>query len=109
MLYRQRVKEVAADDFTTPGPRGDEVKRVLRFLQIQVESREESKVTQKRATSNATSVERQVRDNVFTELPSALALATGSSLSELRACPLCEAPDHGTEDCQAKLSGEEKR
>ncbi|KAL1468335.1 hypothetical protein MTO96_041547 [Rhipicephalus appendiculatus] len=42
ILYRQRMKETETNNGATPRSRQEEVRDVMKFLQIQIESREES-------------------------------------------------------------------
>ncbi|KAL1443826.1 hypothetical protein MTO96_045814 [Rhipicephalus appendiculatus] len=96
--------------------RDEQVKAILKFLQVEVESREESRASREKTTSGRPSTNRKAADNVITpHLPSALALTARSSSSGAHSrsgptiCPLCGISGHATRDCRVALSAEEKR
>lgn len=115
ILYRKRTKSDAGAD-SADQSREEKVKAIVRFLQVEVESREEGRLSCEKGPSGRTSVNRKVADVMtLPHLQFALALAAPSSspgatsIPGPTTCPLCGFQGHVTRDCRATLSAEEKR
>ncbi|KAG0433326.1 hypothetical protein HPB47_020023 [Ixodes persulcatus] len=100
VLFRQNIKEKespteAGDMQTATGvPGAAEVATILRFLRIQIESREESQGGLQRSSSHSPPEDRRGTrpSSAQHSLPSALALPTSSVAPEPGSCPLCTGP-----------------
>ncbi|XP_037508931.1 uncharacterized protein LOC119385594 [Rhipicephalus sanguineus] len=113
--YRRLTKTGADAADSAVQSRDELVKAILKFLQVEVESREESRASRERATSGRPSTNRRAADtSPPPHLLSALALTARSSSPGAASrpaqtiCPLCGISDHLTRDCRAALSAEEK-
>ncbi|KAL1426638.1 hypothetical protein MTO96_018110 [Rhipicephalus appendiculatus] len=114
--YLKRMKtEIDAADSVVQS-RDEQVKAILKFLQGEGESREESRASLEKNTSGRPSTNRKAADTVIpSHLPSALALTARSSSPGADSrpgqtiCPLCGISGHVTRDCRVALSAEEKR
>ncbi|XP_037502613.1 uncharacterized protein LOC119377081 [Rhipicephalus sanguineus] len=108
ILYRQRMKETEANDGATPRSRQEEVRDVMKFLQIQIESREESSRSRSLRKSSLVAQE-QRHPRLQPPVPSAVALAAGSANNSHACCVLCGHRDHIVKDCQTIMSADEIR
>ncbi|KAL1444837.1 hypothetical protein MTO96_045373 [Rhipicephalus appendiculatus] len=78
--YRQRMKTETDAADSVVQPRDEQVKAILKFLQVEVESREETRASREKTTSGRPSTNRKAADTVVPpHLPSALALTARSS------------------------------
>ncbi|KAL1477985.1 hypothetical protein MTO96_035314 [Rhipicephalus appendiculatus] len=114
--YRKRMKTETDVADSVVQSRDEQVKAILKFLQVEVESREESRASREKTTSGRPSTNHKAADTVIPpHLPSALALTARSSSSGAHSrsgptiCPLCGISGHATRDCRVALSAEEKR
>ncbi|XP_037518223.1 uncharacterized protein LOC119395000 [Rhipicephalus sanguineus] len=112
---RKRTKTGADAADSAVQSRDEQVKAILKFLQVEVESREESRASREKATSGRPSTNRKAAETSSPpHLPSALALTARSSSPGATSrpaqtiCPLCDISGHLTQDCRAALSAEEK-
>ena len=79
--YRKRTKTGTDVADAAVQSRDDQVKAILKFLQVEVESREESRASREKATSGRPSTNRKAADTSSPpHLPSALALTARSQL-----------------------------
>ncbi|XP_049272070.1 uncharacterized protein LOC125758673 [Rhipicephalus sanguineus] len=113
--YRKRTKTGADAADSAVQSRDEQVKAILKFLQVEVESREESLASREKATSGRPSPHLTTADTSPPPLlPSALALTARSSSPGATSrpaqtiCPLCGISGHLTRNCRAALSAEEK-
>ncbi|XP_077534550.1 uncharacterized protein LOC144146477 [Haemaphysalis longicornis] len=115
LQYRERMKETTSDANAEPTPREQQVKAIMAFLKVQVESREESRALRSNSESKR-SPGRQPPRNSSPLLPSALALAAGFASSSTDPppggplmCCLCDSQGHKAKECRSVLTVEEKR
>ncbi|KAL1466543.1 hypothetical protein MTO96_026581 [Rhipicephalus appendiculatus] len=108
ILYRQRMKETETNNGATPRSRQEEVRDVMKFLQIQIESREESSRSRCLQRSSPTGHDRS-HPRLQPPVPSALALAAGSATNSHACCVLCGHRDHSVKDCQTTMTADEIR
>ncbi|KAL1467384.1 hypothetical protein MTO96_042227 [Rhipicephalus appendiculatus] len=108
ILYRQRMKETETNNGATPRSRQEEVRDVMKFLQIQIESREESSRSRCLQRSSPTGHDRS-HTRLQPLVPSALALAAGSATNSHACCVLCGHRDHSVKDCQTTMTADEIR
>ncbi|KAL1479890.1 hypothetical protein MTO96_051504 [Rhipicephalus appendiculatus] len=108
ILYRQRMKETETNNGATPRSRQEEVRDVMKFLQIQIESTEESSHSRCLQRSGPTGHERS-HPRLQPPVPSALALAAGSATNSHACCVLCGHRDHSVKDCQTTMTADEIR
>ncbi|KAL1433846.1 hypothetical protein MTO96_012185 [Rhipicephalus appendiculatus] len=108
ILYRQRMKEAEMNNGATPRSRQEEVRDVMKFLQIQIKSREESSRSRRLRKSSPTGHDRS-HPRLQTPVPSALALAAGSATNSHACCVLCGHRDHSVKDCQTTMTADEIR
>lgn len=80
----------------------------MKFLQIQIESREESSRSRCLRKSSPVAQERR-HPRLQPPVPSALALAAGSANNSHACCVLCGHRDHTVKDCQTIMSADEIR
>ncbi|KAG0422066.1 hypothetical protein HPB47_002089 [Ixodes persulcatus] len=117
VLFRQNIKEKespteAGDMQTTTGVPGTaEVANILRFLRIQIESREESQGGLQWSSPDPPQEDRGGTrpSSAQHSLPSALALPTSSVTPEPGSCPLCTGIGHQLQDCNTNISSDTKR
>nr|XP_037279676.1 uncharacterized protein LOC119172625 [Rhipicephalus microplus] len=108
VLHRQRMKEAEANDRATPRSRQEEVRDVMQFLRIQIESRDES--SRSRCPRKPSATGHQVRDPHFQPpLPSALELAAGSATNSHACCVLCRHREHTVNYCNSNMTIDEIR
>ncbi|KAL1470022.1 hypothetical protein MTO96_040720 [Rhipicephalus appendiculatus] len=108
ILYRQRMKETETNNGATPRSRQEEVRDVMKFLQIQIESREESSRSRCLQRSSPTRHDRS-HPRLQPPVPSALALAAGSATNSYACCVLCGHRDHSVKDYQTTMTADEIR
>ncbi|KAL1466386.1 hypothetical protein MTO96_042771 [Rhipicephalus appendiculatus] len=108
ILYRQRMKETETNNGATPRSRQEEVRDVMKFPQIQIESREESSRSRCLQRSSPTGHDRS-HPRLQPPVPSALALAAGSATNSHACCVLCGHRDHSVKDCQTTMTADEIR
>ncbi|XP_064477735.1 uncharacterized protein LOC135391410 [Ornithodoros turicata] len=109
VLYRQRTKEdVAATDAAASRPA--QVKNIMQFLQVQVESREDTRAGRTRLASTVPgTMDRSSQAPVASStLPTALALAASSSHPR-PSCLLCNLASHTVQECHVAISTDDKR
>ncbi|KAG0443974.1 hypothetical protein HPB47_014325 [Ixodes persulcatus] len=117
VLFRQNMKEKespteAGDMQTTTGvPGTPEVATILRFLRIQIESREESQGRLQWSSPDSPPEDRRGTrpSSAQLSLPSALALPTSSVATEPGSCTLCTGIGHQLQDCNTNMSSETKQ
>ncbi|KAG0426150.1 hypothetical protein HPB47_026726 [Ixodes persulcatus] len=117
VLFRQNIKKKespteAGDMQTTTGVPGTaEVANILRFLWIQIESREESQGGLQWSPPDPPQEDRGGTrpSSAQHSLPSALALPTSSVAPEPGSCPLCTGIGHQLQDCNTNISSDTKR
>ncbi|KAH6947428.1 hypothetical protein HPB50_018915 [Hyalomma asiaticum] len=116
ILYHQCAHTHTGVADSADGSREGQVKEIMKFVQVEVESRGEGRLSCKNAATASTSTNRKIADiQMPPHLPYALTLAAPSSwpgvtpLPRPTACPLCGIPGHKTRNYWATLSAEEKR
>ncbi|KAL1436396.1 hypothetical protein MTO96_049756 [Rhipicephalus appendiculatus] len=100
--------ETETNNGAAPRSRQEEVRDVMKFLQIQIESREESYRSRCLRKSSPTGHDRS-HPRLQAPVPSALALAAGSATNSHACCVLCGHRDHSVKDCQTPLTADEIR
>ncbi|KAL1436404.1 hypothetical protein MTO96_049638 [Rhipicephalus appendiculatus] len=108
ILYRQRIKETETNNGATPRSRQEEVRDVMKFLQLQIESREESSRSRCLRKSSPTGHDRS-HPRLQAPVLSALAMAAGSATNSRACCVLCGHRDHSVKDCQTTMTADEIR
>ncbi|KAL1487026.1 hypothetical protein MTO96_046699 [Rhipicephalus appendiculatus] len=100
--------ETETNNGATPRSRQEEVRDVMKFLQIQIESREESSRSRCLQRSSPTGHDRS-HPRLQPPVPSTLALAAGSATNSHACCVLCGHRDHSVKDCQTTMTADEIR
>ncbi|XP_064475530.1 uncharacterized protein LOC135389409 [Ornithodoros turicata] len=124
VLYRQRMKEdvaateaaasrAATDAAASREPaasRAAQVKNIMEFLQVRVESREDTRAGRARLASTVpgTMDSSSQAPVASSTLPTALALAASSSHPR-PSCPLCNLASHTVQECHVAISTDDKR
>ncbi|KAL1485585.1 hypothetical protein MTO96_047291 [Rhipicephalus appendiculatus] len=87
----------------------------LKFIQVEVQCREQIRMSRERPSSGRSLANRKATDiSTQPHLPSAVAVAARSASGGISSrpgqtmCPLCGFPGHMTRDCLATLSEDEK-
>ncbi|XP_077541002.1 uncharacterized protein LOC144153223 [Haemaphysalis longicornis] len=118
LMYRQRAKELcqgstagSATESAMSQGHGCQVKKLLEFLWIQIEIREEGKQGQPLSTAARRSVQNADLNppgQSETPVPSALALTAETESPATPASPLCDSRGHKVADCRVSQSAAEK-